>query len=49
MLVLDDVGSLKAFLPVVLVPSNSTLYLGSRSRDIYNALELVFLNDRFPQ
>jgi hypothetical protein len=48
MLILDDVGSLKAFLLVGLVPSTSTLYLGSRSRDIYNALELVCLNDRFP-
>jgi hypothetical protein len=34
MLILDDVGFLKAFLLVGLVPLNSTLYLGSRSRDI---------------
>jgi hypothetical protein len=38
MLALDNVGSLKEFLPVGLVPSTSTLYIGSISIYISNTL-----------
>ena len=49
MLELDDVEFLKVHLPIDLVPSTSTLYLGSRLEIIWSALELAFINGKPPR
>jgi len=46
MLKLAVVGFLKAHLPIDLVPSTSTPYLGSRSKIIWISLELIYSNDK---
>ena len=48
MLELDDVEFLKVHLPIDLVPSTSTPYLGSSSKTISSALELAYINGKPP-
>jgi hypothetical protein len=48
MLVLDDVGFLKALLPTNLVPSTQAPYLGSILEIYYTTLGLASINGRIP-